>query len=90
MSNTLVTTYRQAKEKLEGLAMPNHLERFRKAVTGKRIVGAGYSIEYGEAWPVIMLEDGGVITASMDDEGNGPGVLHGPDASVLCQTNPKK
>lgn len=89
-----ITTGNLAAEYLDGRAMPKLLEDFARLSKGKRIVEAGYSIDSGEAWPFLLLEDGTLISAGKDDEANGPGVLHltspdnGIEEAILCQTRP--
>jgi hypothetical protein len=60
-------------------------DTFRAAVIGARIVDAGYLDDNG-AVPCLILDNGQIITASRDDEGNGPGVLVANE-EMLCETS---
>lgn len=71
---------------LYGSAMPDILKKFQSDVVGRTITEAGYIDDGGQAWPVLLLDNGTYIQASMDDEGNGPGVLFG-NTGILCQTS---
>jgi hypothetical protein len=79
--------------KLSGEAMPKLVADFQSEVVGQRIVAAGYykfkSEDVEGAWPALLLANGTVITASRDDECNGPGVLMA-DQGVLCETDFKE
>lgn len=78
-------TAKNAARHLEGSAMPELIGRFAAAVEGKTIVKVGYAID-GFPIPVLVLNDGGMIAALRDDEGNGPGVLRTIGGEMLCQT----
>ena len=92
----VVTTGIEARRLLQGSAMHHHVMNTRKAVRGAKILEIGYAVnkEYGEATPVLLLDNGNTIHVQCDDEGNGPGVLmvsneNGEDVAVLCQCFPK-
>ena len=76
------------EEHLQGSAVPGMVAKMADAMVGKKVAYVGYTIENGEAWPIIVLEDMTGYTVQMDDEGNGPGTLMGPGGLVLCQTSP--
>lgn len=88
-----IITAKTAAQHLDGEAMPGIIERFAKLCEGKMIIQAGYVIEKDvlngkQAVPVLLLDNGRVIYAMADDEGNGPGCLVAEDA-MLCETTPK-
>ena len=67
--------------------MPRLIADFARECEGRIIQQVGYVIRDGEAWPVLLLDNGAIISARRDDEGNGPGVFTAGGA-ILCQTRP--
>lgn len=65
-----------------------HWTKFAIAnLQGKKIVKVRYmsdeetnTLGWGHKTLVLQLDDGSIIFPSQDDEGNGPGALHGQDA----------
>lgn len=45
---------------------------------------------YGDSCPVLVLDDGSLIYASCDPEGNGPGMLYGYSQGEPCYVYPLK
>lgn len=93
MSKILITEH-NAADHLVGEAMPKILKRFRAQVIGRKIVNAGYVIHPETPWggreaiPVLVLDNGELIEAMRDDEGNGPGVFT-TGSGILCEVTPK-
>jgi hypothetical protein len=81
-----VITDKTAAGKLYGKAMPRIIAGFSALVKGRRIVEVGYMADGGEAIPVLVLDNGNVISAMSDDEGNSVGVLTCGN-EILCQTS---
>ena len=50
-----------------------------RPMTDKELQDEGWDMGLGEAALAIVLDDGSVIYASQDGEGNGPGVLFAHD-----------
>ena len=76
-------------EKLDGVAMPMILAGVREKLIGRTIREVTYVEICDEAYPAVILDNGVVILASCDDEGNGPGVIGVEcrnEGWCLCQT----
>lgn len=72
--------------------MPKIVSHAQLLLVGRKIVAVGYHENGGEVWPCLILDDNTRITASMDDEGNGPGSLFiegVEDGETLCATSLK-
>lgn len=71
------------------------MAKFRSRIVGRTVVDVGYVIspeddgEEPTAYPALVMDDGHLLTAWIDDEGNGPGVILFKDAR-LCQTHIEK
>ena len=59
---------------MDGVAMPHLMKSFQEAVVGRRITAAGYISLQGDAYPVLVLDNGESIVIHRDERGGGPGV----------------
>jgi hypothetical protein len=85
-ASPFITTPDEAKRFLSGEAMPDILHRFAKLAVGQKIKAVGYVVIEKTPWPALQLDNGEIIMAQRDDEGNGPGVFVVGDEG-LCETH---
>lgn len=78
---------------LSGSAMPRIVANSQALLVGRTIKKVGYyQDDFGAVWPCLVLDNGTTVTASKDDEGNGPGSLFVDSTvchEILCRTSAK-
>ncbi len=73
--------------------MPGILAKAQSLLLGAKIVSVGYTHlddEDDTIWPAILLDNGTMLIASCDDEGNHPGSVfiepEDGEGTTLCRT----